>query len=223
VSLISLRYQLTLSHSHVQPVKVVSSMGEQSVGKSFALNHLVDTSFAGSAMRTTEGVWMSVTPTDSALIVALDFEGSFNFKIFVDCRDHEYHLGVHSPERTAQEDTLLVLFNTAISNLVCNWSMRTNIILTEPMKVLFRNNFALSRDITGLFQSFQRSSTVLNPAANPSLFQSTLVIIIKVRGFHRRQVHAAHPSHRMSLFQTDRKSRKSMHNDLSKNSNFPLK
>jgi Root hair defective 3 GTP-binding protein (RHD3) len=59
-------------------VKVVSSMGEQSVGKSFALNHLVDTSFAGSAMRTTEGVWMSVTPTDTALVVALDFEGSFN-------------------------------------------------------------------------------------------------------------------------------------------------
>jgi hypothetical protein len=28
-------------------------MGEQSVGKSFALNHLADTSFAGSAMRTT--------------------------------------------------------------------------------------------------------------------------------------------------------------------------
>ena len=28
-------------------------MGQQSVGKSFALNHLVDTSFAGSAMRTT--------------------------------------------------------------------------------------------------------------------------------------------------------------------------
>jgi hypothetical protein len=37
----------------VQPVKVVSSMGEQSVGKSFTLNHFVDTSFAGSAMRTT--------------------------------------------------------------------------------------------------------------------------------------------------------------------------
>lgn len=45
------------------------------MGKSFALNHLVDTSFAGSAMRTTEGVWMSVTPTDDTLIVALDFEG----------------------------------------------------------------------------------------------------------------------------------------------------
>ncbi|KAL4067468.1 hypothetical protein V8B97DRAFT_2061708 [Scleroderma yunnanense] len=133
------------SYMSTKPVKVVSSMGEQSVGKSYALNHLVDTSFAGSAMRTTEGVWMSVTPTEKELIVALDFEGS-----------------VHSIERSAQEDTLLVLFNTAISNLV-----------------LFRNNFALSRDITGLFQSFQSSATVLDPKANPSLFQSTLVIIIK--------------------------------------------
>jgi hypothetical protein len=50
-------------------------IGEQSVGKSFALNHLVDTSFAGSAMRTTEGVWMSVNPTNDMLVVALDFEG----------------------------------------------------------------------------------------------------------------------------------------------------
>ncbi|KAL1684093.1 hypothetical protein EV122DRAFT_200466 [Schizophyllum commune] len=132
------------SYQSTKPVKVVSSMGENSVGKSFALNHLADTSFAGSAMRTTEGVWMAVTPTDSSLVVALDFEG------------------VHSIERSAQEDMLLVLFNAAISNLV-----------------LFRNNFALSRDITGLFQSFQSSSTVLDPAANPSLFQSTLVIIIK--------------------------------------------
>ncbi|KAK0446849.1 hypothetical protein EV421DRAFT_1707267 [Armillaria borealis] len=132
------------SYMAKKPVKVVSSMGEQSVGKSYTLNHLVDSSFAGSAMRTTEGVWLSVTPTDDALIVALDFEG------------------VHSIERSTQEDTLLVLFNTAISNLV-----------------LFRNNFALSRDITGLFQSFQSSSTVLDPTTNPSLFQSTLVIIIK--------------------------------------------
>lgn len=132
------------SYQSTKPVKVVSSMGEQSVGKSFALNHLADTSFAGSAMRTTEGVWMAVTPTDTCLVVALDFEG------------------VHSIERSAQEDMLLVLFNAAISNLV-----------------LFRNNFALSRDITGLFQSFQSSSTVLDPAVNPTLFKSTLVIIIK--------------------------------------------
>jgi hypothetical protein len=153
-------------------------MGEQSVGKSFTLNHLVDTSFAGSAMRTTEGVWMSVTPTKEALIVALDFEGTTQSHHQFVLRNTNRFAGVHSIERSTQEDTLLVLFNTAISNLVClHRSMTTS--LTSIPQVLFRNNFALSRDITGLFQSFQSSSTVLDPIANPSLFQSTLVIIIK--------------------------------------------
>lgn len=87
---------------------------------------------------------------------------------------------MHSIERSAQEDTLLVLFNTAISNLVCvHLLMTREKPLTPILQVLFRNNFALSRDITGLFQSFQSSSTVLDPVANPALFQSTLVIIIK--------------------------------------------
>jgi hypothetical protein len=49
-----------------------------------------------------------------------------------------------------------------------------------PCQVLFRNNFALSRDIMGMFQSFQSSSAVLDPSANPGLFQSKLVVIIKV-------------------------------------------
>ncbi|QRV98834.1 hypothetical protein RhiJN_26853 [Ceratobasidium sp. AG-Ba] len=132
------------SYMATKPVRVVSSMGEQSVGKSYCLNHFADTSFAGSAMRTTEGVWLSCTPTNDYLLVSLDFEG------------------VHSIERSAQEDALLVLFNTAISNLV-----------------LFRNNFALSRDIAGLFTSFQSSAMVLDPQANPGLFNSTLAIIIK--------------------------------------------
>ncbi|KAI9443823.1 hypothetical protein H4582DRAFT_1807697 [Lactarius indigo] len=131
------------SYLALKPVKVVSSMGQRSVGKSYSLNHLVDTSFDESPKRTTEGVWMSVTPTDEALIVALEF------------------IGVDSIERS-QEDTLLVLFNAAISNLV-----------------LFRNNFASSRDISGLFQPFQSSSSLLDPAANPTLFQSTLVVVIK--------------------------------------------
>ncbi|KAF8490084.1 hypothetical protein F5888DRAFT_1808365 [Russula emetica] len=125
------------SYLAAKPVKVVSSMGQQSVGKSFSLNHLLDTSFTGSAMRTTEGVWMSVTPTDEALIVSLDFEG------------------VDSIKRSRQEDTI------------------------GSFTVLFRNNYAFTRDISGLFQSFQSSASVLDPAANPSLFQSTLVIIIK--------------------------------------------
>ena len=65
-------------------------------------------------------------------------------------------------------------------------------------QVLFRNNFALSRDIASSFQvnvsyinaillthskSFQSSTKVLDPALNPTLFQSTLAIIIKVRMF----------------------------------------
>ncbi|KAJ1300985.1 hypothetical protein OPQ81_003409 [Rhizoctonia solani] len=135
---------LLQSYMAMKPVRVVSSMGEQSVGKSYCLNHFADTSFAGSAMRTTEGVWLSCTPTEKYLLVSLDFEG------------------VHSIERSAQEDALLVLFNTAISNLV-----------------LFRNNFAMSRDIAGLFTSFQSSATVLDPNVNRGLFNSTLAIIIK--------------------------------------------
>ena len=35
----------------------------------------MDTSFAGSTIRCTEGVWLSATPTRDALIVAMDFEG----------------------------------------------------------------------------------------------------------------------------------------------------
>ncbi|ETW76254.1 hypothetical protein HETIRDRAFT_53756 [Heterobasidion irregulare TC 32-1] len=146
VDALSLGWYESLFQSYMvsKPVRVVSSMGEQSVGKSYSLNHFVDTSFAGSAMRTTEGVWMSVTPTHDALVVALDFEG------------------VHSIERSPQEDALLVLFNTAISNLV-----------------LFRNNFALSRNISGLFTSFQSSSSILDPASNPGIFNGTLCIIIR--------------------------------------------
>ncbi|KDN33971.1 hypothetical protein RSAG8_12942, partial [Rhizoctonia solani AG-8 WAC10335] len=132
------------SYMATKPVRVVSSMGEQSVGKSYCLNHFSDTSFAGSAMRTTEGVWLSCTPTDDYLLVSLDFEG------------------VQSIERSAQEDTLLVLFNAAMSNMV-----------------FFRNNFAISRNIAGLFKSFQSSATVLDPQSSPELFNSDLAIIIK--------------------------------------------
>jgi hypothetical protein len=70
-------------------------------------------------MRTTEGVWMSVTPTKDALVVALDFEGTSNQPLADIPYRYLPFIGVHSIERSAQEDTLLVLFNTAISNLVC--------------------------------------------------------------------------------------------------------
>jgi hypothetical protein len=63
---------------------------------------------------------MSVSPTNDALIVALDFEGEFS-PFIVNClvrSEGGQTIGVHSLERSAQEDTLLILFNTAISNLV---------------------------------------------------------------------------------------------------------
>lgn len=62
---------------------------------------------------------MSVTPTKEALIVALDFEGMSGALVKRALSNRMLTgPGVHSIERSAQEDTLLVLFNTAISNLV---------------------------------------------------------------------------------------------------------
>ena len=45
----------------IQPVKVVSSMGQQSVGKRFSLNHIVDTSFAGNDVQTTGMAAQNIT------------------------------------------------------------------------------------------------------------------------------------------------------------------
>ena len=52
-------------------------------------------------------------------------------------------------------DTLLVLFNAAISNLVCSFDfvLHPSGLPLLP-KVLFRNNFALSRDIASSFKVY---------------------------------------------------------------------
>ena len=80
-------------------VKVISSMGKQSTGKSFTLNHLTGLSFNISGARCTDGCWMSVKLTDTCLYVILDFEGLGSF------------------ERTDQDDMLLSLLNSAISSI----------------------------------------------------------------------------------------------------------
>ncbi|CAI2161648.1 17233_t:CDS:10, partial [Funneliformis geosporum] len=87
-------YEGILKYFGDRQVKVVSSMGEQSCGKSYLLNHLVGSTFDGSAMRCTEGVWMSLVITKKFIYVALDFEG------------------LKSLERTPQEDLFLTLLNT---------------------------------------------------------------------------------------------------------------
>ena len=77
---------------------VVSSMGKQSTGKSYLLNHMFGTKFDISGMRCTDGSWMSVRIINNIMFIIFDFEG----------------LG--SPERTIEEDTFLAIFNSAISN-----------------------------------------------------------------------------------------------------------
>jgi hypothetical protein len=72
-----------------------------------------------------------MTPTRDTLVVALDFEGKLNqSSMRHNVLISESNQGVHSIERSAQEDTLLVLFNTAISNLVCHYLHAVNESLT---------------------------------------------------------------------------------------------
>ncbi|RUS29883.1 hypothetical protein BC938DRAFT_480113 [Jimgerdemannia flammicorona] len=125
-------------------VKVVSSMGEQSTGKSYILNHLCGTTFDGSAQVSNKSVWMSTVPTKETLYVVMDFEG------------------LRSLERTPQEDMFLTLFNAAASNLI-----------------LYKNNFAIGRDISSMFHSFQAGATIFDPSNTLKMFTARLAIIIK--------------------------------------------
>ncbi|EQC38123.1 hypothetical protein SDRG_04553 [Saprolegnia diclina VS20] len=81
------------------PIVAITSMGKQSTGKSYFLNHLTGSSFAISGARCTDGVWLTLRPYGDTLVVVLDFEGLGSF------------------ERSMQEDTLLSVLNAAISQL----------------------------------------------------------------------------------------------------------
>ena len=80
-------------------VKVVSSMGRQSLGKSYMLNHLTGSYFDSSGGRCTDGVWLTMHMLDECLLVVLDFEG------------------LASSERTTEEDSLLSVFNAIVSGM----------------------------------------------------------------------------------------------------------
>ena len=79
------------------PVKVISSMGKQSTGKSYMLNHLTGSLFDISGGRCTDGAWLTTRIRQDCLYVVLDFEG----------------LG--SMERKPREDMLLSLLNASMS------------------------------------------------------------------------------------------------------------
>lgn len=76
---------------------VVTSMGKQSTGKSYFLNHLTGSSFAIAGNRCTDGAWMTLRIIDNVLLVVLDFEGLGSF------------------ERTDQEDVFLSVLNASLS------------------------------------------------------------------------------------------------------------
>ncbi|EEY54218.1 uncharacterized protein PITG_07817 [Phytophthora infestans T30-4] len=77
---------------------VITSMGKQSTGKSYLLNHLTGSSFAIAGARCTDGAWMSIRILPkNILLVVLDFEGLGSF------------------ERTEQEDVFLSVLNASIS------------------------------------------------------------------------------------------------------------
>ncbi|XP_075241098.1 uncharacterized protein LOC142336280 [Convolutriloba macropyga] len=80
-------------------VKIISSMGKQTTGKSYTLNHLTGSSFNIAGTRCTDGCWLTVKEHDDCLYVILDFEGLGSF------------------ERTEQDDMLLSLFNSSISTI----------------------------------------------------------------------------------------------------------
>ncbi|ETO23547.1 hypothetical protein RFI_13633, partial [Reticulomyxa filosa] len=79
-------------------IRVISSMGKQSTGKSYMLNHLLGCKFDISGARCTDGVWITARIIEDILYVILDFEGLGSF------------------ERSPQEDALLSVFNASISN-----------------------------------------------------------------------------------------------------------
>ncbi|ETL78138.1 hypothetical protein F442_21753 [Phytophthora nicotianae P10297] len=75
----------------------LTSMGKQSTGKSYFLNHLAGTSFAISGSRCTDGAWLSLRFVSDVLLVVLDFEGLGSF------------------ERSEQEDIFLSVLNASVS------------------------------------------------------------------------------------------------------------
>ncbi|EGZ26633.1 hypothetical protein PHYSODRAFT_477348, partial [Phytophthora sojae] len=78
-------------------VVVITSMGKQSTGKSYFLNHLTGSSFAIAGNRCTDGAWMTLRIMKDVLLVVLDFEGLGSF------------------ERTDQEDVFLAVLNASLS------------------------------------------------------------------------------------------------------------
>ena len=140
------------------PIRVVSSMGKQSTGKSYALNHLFGSKFDTSGARCTDGAWMTVRicegvdfdknrpkneqKEEDIMYIIIDFEGLCTF------------------ERTYQEDTMLAVFNASISNCT-----------------IFRCENSLGPELEEMFRRFQNGVNQFQ--GDETLFQGFLLMVIK--------------------------------------------
>ncbi|GLJ34369.1 hypothetical protein SUGI_0691060 [Cryptomeria japonica] len=88
-------------------IKVISSIGNRSSGKSYLLNHLSGSLLDVGGGRCTDGVWMTVATGE-------DEEGSGESGFLYVLLDFE---GLGSLERSEQEDSLLCVLNAAVSNI----------------------------------------------------------------------------------------------------------
>ncbi|KXZ54769.1 hypothetical protein GPECTOR_4g839 [Gonium pectorale] len=135
------------------PVYAVSSMGSQSVGKSYQLNHFGGCYFDVSGGRCTDGCWLTcrpwVTPTGArVLLVFLDFEG------------------IGSWERTETEDMLLSLLSAALSDLT-----------------LFKTHFTWDRYTEQTCRRFNLGApkvlAMCGPQHSGQVFRGSLVLCLK--------------------------------------------
>ncbi|CAG8442852.1 12656_t:CDS:10 [Acaulospora colombiana] len=88
------------------------------------------------------------------------FEYFSSLKVKVISSMGEQSCGLASIERSPQEETFLQLLNAALSNLV-----------------IFKSQFAVSRDISSMFQRFQDGTNYFGD--DPDIFQARFCIVIK--------------------------------------------
>ncbi|DAZ94402.1 TPA: hypothetical protein N0F65_003431 [Lagenidium giganteum] len=134
---------------------VISSMGKQSTGKSYFLNHLTVSSFAISGGRCTDGLWIGTRFVNSSTMLAvLDFEGLGSF------------------ERSEQEDVFLSVLNAAVSSVTI---FRLDMRLDKEVDELFRrfqNGMQLIKGGSNLFQGILIMSIKdVNPLDEESVLQ----------------------------------------------------
>ncbi|KAG8893396.1 hypothetical protein FRB99_001968, partial [Tulasnella sp. 403] len=124
------------------PVRVISSVDDDGERSARVLDHVVGSSFGGSGAVSHPGVWLAARPVDGTLVVALQVHGARS--------------GAHA----TQEEMLLALFDTALSNLT---------LITDTSGPHGRGN---------PFLNLQAATDIMSPQANPGLFRGRLAIAV---------------------------------------------